>query len=768
MLNTTVLSAMSKSASKRKKKEDGKAEEGRSEGAEEKEQGYPEGEPDTTVRASDATNKASAEKVLKRRPSRIERSLSTVGELYNNFLLPSTVSRFSTVQDRKVEFEAGPLRQLFMVLDDPQCCGLAKCVSIFMMAVIVLSCVIYVISTDASLRDTPSTCDQPVCDNDPDLCPGKVLCEPVPPKVFDTIEMYCIVLFTMDYGLRVLLVMFIPPRIAGVLTVEEEELALTTALLASRGDQEGMEEVVVASREELERARAQCEDPPLLPPLVLWRYMTQLMNIIDVVAIVPFYIELATSSGSSIAIVRVLRLARMLRIFKASKYNEGTKLLSQTIWRSLPALSLLFFFTALGVVLFGSLIYFMEGGKYEVTADFPDGAYLRSDLVGGSEVTPYTSIPVACYWVIVTATTVGFGDLYPTSGGGRLVACICMYIGLLVLALPITVVGSNFTMVYEEKQELEDEKERLLALRDGGASSEGERERQGSITSLAELGLQGVALTDQTLNLQGAAPMATTPSRRNSGRSPSSQTLELMKQQLLVQQAHMRHLHDMRSKAEETAVGASSSPASALRKRCRKIKVNGTGRVRMRRKNMGGSFDDNEVCSEMSGETMNTEESQSTIEPGRRAKALSLDTSQSVFAGIGISPQAQPDLMLSPPSGEGGGDGGADVQKSRDALQSALRLSEQLDTLISQLQRQEAVIAMQQRQLQKKDAQLAAATGGTTRPAQISSSSSTQEQRGSIKLQVNIEKANSSATSSFLAEHRQNPSGEHKESCVDA
>lgn len=174
------------------------------------------------------------------------------------------------------------------------------------------------------------------------------------------------------------------------------------------------------------------------------------MNVIDVVAIVPFYIELGTSgSGSSIAIVRVLRLARMLRIFKASKYNEGTKLLSQTILRSLPVLSLLFFFTALGVVLFGSLIFFMEGGKYEVTEEYPNGAYMRSNLIGIQEVTPYTSIPVACYWVVVTATTVGFGDLYPTSGGGRLVACFCMYIGLLVLALPITVVGSNFTMVYE-------------------------------------------------------------------------------------------------------------------------------------------------------------------------------------------------------------------------------------------------------------------------------------------------------------------------------
>ena len=179
------------------------------------------------------------------------------------------------------------------------------------------------------------------------------------------------------------------------------------------------------------------------------RYMRQLMNVIDVVAIVPFYVEQSTSSGSSIAIVRVLRLARMLRIFKASKYNEGTRLLSETIWRSIPALSLLFFFTALGVVLFGSLIYFMEGGKFEVTAEYPHGAYMRTDVVGVSEVSPYTSIPVSCYWVIVTATTVGFGDLYPTSSGGRFVACICMYIGLLVLALPITVVGSNFSMVYE-------------------------------------------------------------------------------------------------------------------------------------------------------------------------------------------------------------------------------------------------------------------------------------------------------------------------------
>ncbi|CAE7429087.1 KCNA1, partial [Symbiodinium microadriaticum] len=181
------------------------------------------------------------------------------------------------------------------------------------------------------------------------------------------------------------------------------------------------------------------------------KYVLQLMNVVDLLAIVPFYLEYLASTGSSIAIIRILRLARMLRIFKASKYNEGTSLLLNTLTRSFSALTLLFFFTAIGVVLFGSLIYFMEAGSFKVTEEYPDE----------EEETPFTSILVSCYWVIVTATTVGFGDLYPTSAGGRLVACVCMYCGLLVLALPITVVGSNFASVYEEKEELRELEKQL-------------------------------------------------------------------------------------------------------------------------------------------------------------------------------------------------------------------------------------------------------------------------------------------------------------------
>jgi hypothetical protein len=124
------------------------------------------------------------------------------------------------------------------------------------------------------------------------------------------------------------------------------------------------------------------KDPEWKWYYILKRYVFQIMNMVDLLAIVPFYLEYLASTGSSIAIIRILRLARMLRIFKASKYNEGTSLLLNTLTRSFSALSLLFFFTAIGVVLFGSLIYFMESGKFKVTEEFPHGAYMRKSLVG--------------------------------------------------------------------------------------------------------------------------------------------------------------------------------------------------------------------------------------------------------------------------------------------------------------------------------------------------------------------------------------------------
>ena len=62
------------------------------------------------------------------------------------------------------------------------------------------------------------------------------------------------------------------------------------------------------------------------------------------------------------------------------------------------------------------------------------------------------------YWVVVCITTVGFGDMFPTTPWGRVVACIAMYSGVLVLALPISVMGSTFTREYEKKHVEEEDR----------------------------------------------------------------------------------------------------------------------------------------------------------------------------------------------------------------------------------------------------------------------------------------------------------------------
>jgi len=274
------------------------------------------------------------------------------------------------------------------------------------------------------VKSAPSSCHTPVCNNDPLLCPGEKLCEPVEPAWFFAVELSCIIIFTIDYVLRVTLVPCVPPRLANI--------------IPASFDAEHFNDPYKL-------------DPVYTIPRTIFKYVTNPMNIIDLVAILPFYVGLVTDTQSSVSVIRILRLGRMMRVFKVGKYNVGTRLLVETIKESIPALSLLTFFTLLLVVLFGSLVFFAEGGQYTISTDYPEGAYLRTNvLANGQEESPFRSIIVSCWWVLVTMTTVGYGDLYPTTPFGRFMGICCMLIGILALALPIGVMGSSFNRNYSK------------------------------------------------------------------------------------------------------------------------------------------------------------------------------------------------------------------------------------------------------------------------------------------------------------------------------
>ena len=119
------------------------------------------------------------------------------------------------------------------------------------------------------------------------------------------------------------------------------------------------------------------------------------LNVIDLIAIVPFYISLFISSsslGTPLYILRVLRLSRVFRVMKFSRYITTMKVLGKTVRASIGDLWTMCFLNVLGTVVFGSTAYYCESWDEE---------------------TKFQSIPVACWWAIVTITTVGYGDLVP-------------------------------------------------------------------------------------------------------------------------------------------------------------------------------------------------------------------------------------------------------------------------------------------------------------------------------------------------------------------
>ena len=95
---------------------------------------------------------------------------------------------------------------------------------------------------------------------------------------------------------------------------------------------------------------------------------------------------------------------------------------------------MLVLFISIAGLLFSSLCYFIEREE---------------------EKTKYTSIPNAFYWVVITMTTVGYGDMAPTTGLGKLIGTLCAISGVLVMSLPIPIITENFEKFYKEQNKKE-------------------------------------------------------------------------------------------------------------------------------------------------------------------------------------------------------------------------------------------------------------------------------------------------------------------------
>jgi hypothetical protein len=179
------------------------------------------------------------------------------------------------------------------------------------------------------------------------------------------------------------------------------------------------------------------------------RFFTNFMNMLDILAVLPWYIEIAMSSDDlgATAVLRIIRLARIFRLFKVSRYSTTILVFTKAILKSSNALFALLIYMSMGVVLFSSLLFLCEAGDWDPEQQL---------YIIYGEPSKFQSLPLCFYWSVTTMTTVGYGDLYPQTDPGRLVACITMICGLIIMSLPMTVIGSNFA---DEMDRLKEEKE---------------------------------------------------------------------------------------------------------------------------------------------------------------------------------------------------------------------------------------------------------------------------------------------------------------------
>ncbi|XP_031582355.1 potassium voltage-gated channel subfamily C member 4 [Oreochromis aureus] len=171
-------------------------------------------------------------------------------------------------------------------------------------------------------------------------------------------------------------------------------------------------------------------------------FIRNMLNIIDFVAILPFYLELALKSLSSKAandvlnFLRVVRFVRILRIFKLTRHFVGLRVLGHTLRASVNEFLLLIIFLALGVLIFATMIYYAE--RIGIQPDDPTGC----------NHTHFKNIPISFWWAVVTMTTLGYGDMYPQTWLGMMVGALCALAGVLTIAMPVPVIVNNFGMYY--------------------------------------------------------------------------------------------------------------------------------------------------------------------------------------------------------------------------------------------------------------------------------------------------------------------------------
>ena len=150
------------------------------------------------------------------------------------------------------------------------------------------------------------------------------------------------------------------------------------------------------------------------------RYATSFFGVVDLLAVIPTYLSLVLAGSQYMLVIRILRILRIFRVLKLVNYLSEAAMLARALRDSRRKITVFIFGVFTLVVIFGSLMYVIEG-----------------------KASGFTSIPRSIYWAVVTMTTVGYGDISPQTNLGQLFSAMVMILGYSIIAVPTGIITAQ-------------------------------------------------------------------------------------------------------------------------------------------------------------------------------------------------------------------------------------------------------------------------------------------------------------------------------------
>ena len=149
-----------------------------------------------------------------------------------------------------------------------------------------------------------------------------------------------------------------------------------------------------------------------------WRYAKSFYGVVDLLSVLPTYLSLWLPGAQFFLAVRILRVLRVFRVLRMVRYVGEAELISQALAASRRKITVFVASVLALMVIFGALMYVVEGGTNPA----------------------FASIPHSIYWAVTTMTTVGYGDITPTTPLGQSLASFIMIMGYGIIAVPTGIV----------------------------------------------------------------------------------------------------------------------------------------------------------------------------------------------------------------------------------------------------------------------------------------------------------------------------------------